>query len=218
VPAVDASRPTLHRSVERAVAPEVTRSSEQVERILAAAVALIRDTETLDLRVTDVIAKAGVSNRAFYRHFTGKAELLIAVLEDGNRRYMERLEQRMDGCATPLEAVECWMRGMLARAQAPHPATDTRPFLANGLRFSYEFPEESLAADEVLRAPLRDALVRAHEAGDLEHLDAERDVEHIVQLTLGHMTWSLIQRRPLTAADVDDTVAFTLGGLRGRRT
>ncbi|HEY6319423.1 MAG TPA: TetR/AcrR family transcriptional regulator [Acidimicrobiia bacterium] len=213
---MDASRPTLHRSVERAVASEVTRSSEQVERILAAAVGLIRETETLDLRVTDVIAAAGVSNRAFYRHFTGKAELLIAVLEDGNRRYMERLEQRMDRCASPLEAVECWMRGMLARAQEPHPASDTRPFLANGLRFSYEFPEESLVADEVLRAPLRDALVRAHEAGELAHLDVERDVEHVVQLTLGHMTWSLIQRRPLTRSDVDDTVAFALGGLRGR--
>jgi AcrR family transcriptional regulator len=218
VPAVDGDQPTLrHRSVERAVAPEVTRSSEQVERILAAAVALIRDTETLDLRVTDVIARAGVSNRAFYRHFTGKAELLIAVLEDGNRRYMQRLEQRMDRCATPLEAVECWVRGMLARAQEPHPAADTRPFLANGLRFSYEFPDESLAADEVLRAPLRDALRRARDVGELERLDPERDVEHIVQLTLGHMTWSLIQRRPLTAADVDDTVAFALGGLQGRR-
>ena len=54
----------------------------------------------LDLRVTDVIARAGVSNRAFYRHFTGKAELaIVAWLEDGNRRYMERLEQRMDRLA-----------------------------------------------------------------------------------------------------------------------
>ncbi len=219
MPDVEDARPLslAHRSVERAVAPEVTRSSEQVERILAAAVSLIRETETLDLRVTDVIAAAGVSNRAFYRHFTGKAELLIAVLEDGNRRYMERLERRMAACATPLAAVECWIRGMLARAQEPHPASDTRPFLANGLRFSYEFPEESLTADEVLRAPLRDALVRAVDAGELPGLDVERDLAHLVQLTLGHMTWSLIQRQPLSTGDVDDIVGFALGGLRRPR-
>ena len=52
---------------------------------MRAAVELIRDTETLDLRVTDVIAAAAVSNRAFYRHFSSKDELLMAVLEDGNR-------------------------------------------------------------------------------------------------------------------------------------
>ena len=219
MPAVEeAPRASLrHRSVERALEPGIARSSEQVERILRAAVELIRETETLDLRVTDVIAAARVSNRAFYRHFSSKAELLIAVLEEGNRRYMERLEHRMAGCDTPLGAVECWIRGMLARAQEPHPASDTRPFLANGLRFAYEFPEESLAADEVLRAPLRDALVRAHDAGELDGPDVELDVAHVVQLTLGHMTWSLIQRDPLSAADVDDIVAFALRGLDRRR-
>jgi len=180
---------------------------------MRAAVGLIRDTETLDLHVTDVIAKAGISNRAFYRHFSGKNELLMAVLEDGNRQYMEHLERRMAACATHLEAVECWIRGMLARAQNPSQVTDTRPFLLNGMRLAYEFPEESLAADETLRAPLRHALDAAHAAGELAGPARPRDVSHIVQLTLGHMTWSLIQRDPLRPADVDDIVTFALAGL-----
>jgi AcrR family transcriptional regulator len=205
------------RSVERALQPRFERSSEQVEQIMRAAVDLIRETETLDLRVTDVIAAAGVSNRAFYRHFSGKAELLMTVLEDGNRQYMEHLERRMAACDTRVAAVECWIRGMLARAQNPSQATDTRPFILNGMRLAYEFPEESLAADEALRAPLREALVAAHEAGELRALDVERDVSHIVQLTLGHMTWSLIQRDPLSGADVEDIVAFTLAGVRRPR-
>jgi len=199
--------------VERALQPRFERSSEQVERIMQAAVDLIRETETLDLHVTDVIAAAGVSNRAFYRHFSGKAELLMAVLEDGNRQYMEHLQRRMAACDTHLGAVECWIRGMLARAQNPSQATDTRPFILNGMRLAYEFPEESLAADEALRAPLREALVAARGAGELAALDEARDVSHLVQLTLGHMTWSLIQRDPLSAADVDDVVAFALAGL-----
>jgi AcrR family transcriptional regulator len=213
---VDEGRPASlrDRSVERAVKPRHARSSEQVARILQAAVELIRDTETLDLRVTDVIATAGVSNRAFYQHFSGKTELLITVLEEGNRRYMERVERRMARGRTHLEAVESWIRGLLARAQDPHPATDTRPFLVNGLRFAYEFPDLALAADEVLRAPLRRALLRAREAGELPCLDVDRDEDHIVQLTLGHMSWSLIRRTPLTESDVDDVVAFALAGLR----
>jgi hypothetical protein len=81
------------------------------------------------------------------------------------------------------------------------------------MRLAFEFPEESLAADEALRAPLREALVAAREAGELAALDEARDVSHLVQLTLGHMTWSLIQRDPLSAADVDDVVAFALAGL-----
>jgi AcrR family transcriptional regulator len=205
-----------HRTVERAVEPHYARSSEQVEQILRAAVRLIRDTETLDLRVTDVIAAAGVSNRAFYRHFSGKAELLITVLEEGNRLFMERVERRMARCPTNLEAVECWIRGMLARAQEGRAPTDTRPFLVNGLRFAYEFPEEALAADEVLRAPLRQALERACAAGELELLDIEANVSHIVQLTLGQMGWSLIVREPLAEPDVDEVVAFAVAGLRRR--
>jgi AcrR family transcriptional regulator len=199
--------------VERALQPSFERSSEQVAQIMRAAVELIRETETLDLHVTDVIAAAGVSNRAFYRHFSGKTELLMAVLEDGNRQYMERLERRMAACDTPLAAVECWIRGMLARAQNANQATDTRPFLLNGMRLAYEFPEESLAADETLRAPLRAALVAAREAGDVAGRDVERDLSNIVQLTLGQMTWSLIQRKPLRSVDVDGVVGFALAGL-----
>ena len=108
---------------------------------------------------------------------------------------------------------------MLACCEEPHPAAHTRPFLANGLRFSGQLPDESLVADEVLRVlNSANALRRARHGRWFEHLDPERDVEHIVQLTLGHMTWSLIQRRPLTAADVDDTCRLRpLGGLQGRR-
>jgi len=205
------------RSVERALQPRFDRSSEQVERIMQAAVDLIRETETDDLHVTDVIAAAGVSNRAFYRHFSGKTELLMAVLEDGNRQYIAHLERRMTACDTHLGAVEAWIRGMLARAQNPSRATDTRPFILNGMRLAYEFPQESLAADETLRAPLRDALVAADAAGEISAPDVARDVSHLVQLTLGHMTWSLIQRHPLRAEDVDDVVAFALAGLRRPR-
>ena len=131
---------------------------------------------------------------------------------------MEHLERRMADCATHLEAVECWIRGMLARAQEPHRPTDTRPFVLNGMRLAYEFPAESLAVDEALRAPLREALRQAAAAGELTEPDIGRDVAHIVQLTLGHMTWSLIQRDPLRPADVDDVVAFALAGLRRRGT
>ncbi len=204
--------------MERALGANYARSSEQVARIMRAAVDLIRDTETLDLHVADVIAAAGVSNRAFYRHFSSKDELLMAVLEDGNRQYMEHLERRMADCTTHLDAVECWIRGMLARAQEPHRPTDTRPFVLNGMRLAYEFPTESLAVDEALRAPLREALGEAAAAGELAKPDLGRDVAHIVQLTLGHMTWSLIQRDPLRPSDVDDIVAFALAGLRRRGT
>ncbi len=205
------------RTVERALEPRYEKSAEQVDQILRAAVELIRDTETLDLRVTDVIARAGVSNRAFYRHFSGKTELLITLLEDGNRQYMEHVEAHMARAASPLAAVETWMRHMLARAQEPHHPADTRPFLLNGLRFAYEFPSEALAADEVLRAPLRRALAAARAAGELPPGDDERDLDHLVQLTFGHMSWSLLQRTPIAPAAADHIVAFALAGLRSER-
>ena len=200
--------------MRRAVQPKYDKAEEQVGRIMRAAVELIRDSESLDLRVTDVITAAGVSNRAFYRHFANKSELLIAILEEGNRVDAARLERQMADAPTELEKVCCWVRGMLARARDPARAAGTRPFLLNGLRLAYELPEEWRDAEEVHRAPLRAAVVSAHAAGEIGELDVKRAVDHIVWLTFGQMAWSLLEREPLSEADVDDIVAFVVAGLR----
>ena len=48
------------------------------------------DGRDIDPRVSDIVARRpGLSNQAFYRHFRGKDELLVAVLDDGRQRLLD---------------------------------------------------------------------------------------------------------------------------------
>src|SRR5438093_10793479 len=68
---------------------------EEVQRLVRAAMAVMCRRGTLDPRVSEIVAEAGLSNQAFYRHFRAKDELLLAVLDDGLRQLVTYLEHRM---------------------------------------------------------------------------------------------------------------------------
>jgi AcrR family transcriptional regulator len=52
-----------------------------VERILAAAVRVMERVAPDEPRVSDIVTEAGSPNKAFYRYFAGKDELILAVME-----------------------------------------------------------------------------------------------------------------------------------------
>ncbi|MBS2079816.1 helix-turn-helix domain-containing protein, partial [Mycobacterium tuberculosis] len=58
-------------------------ATEEVERILAAAVRVMERVAPEPPRVSDIVAEAGSSNKAFYRYFAGKDDLILAVMERG---------------------------------------------------------------------------------------------------------------------------------------
>ena len=81
----------VSRSVERAAAsPGDRRSPESVARralkpatkMVAAATGLLDETGSSSFTVQDVLAHADTSVQTFYRHFSSKDELLLAVLEE----------------------------------------------------------------------------------------------------------------------------------------
>jgi AcrR family transcriptional regulator len=82
-------------------------------------------------RVADIVAAAGLSNDAFYRHFRSKDALVTALLEDGTRRLTGGLARRMAAADGPAGAVRGWVEGILAEA-GPGIAPITRAVLANG--------------------------------------------------------------------------------------
>lgn len=67
-------------------------------------------------RVADIVAAAGLSNQAFYRHFASKDALVSAVLEDGTVRLRSYLAHRMSKWETPEGKVKAWVMGVLAQA------------------------------------------------------------------------------------------------------
>src|SRR5437660_5249790 len=59
----------------------------EVRRLLDAALEVIAKHGTAArARVADIVAAAGLSNDAFYRHFPSKDALVCAIIEDGTQR------------------------------------------------------------------------------------------------------------------------------------
>ena len=171
----------------------------EIRTLLDAALTVMRRDETIDPRVSDIVRTAGLSNQAFYRHFRGKDELLVALLDDGRQRLLATIERRMARVDAPADKVRAWIEAVLAQARDPEAADATRPFAVNGDRLAVQFPEETQGSTDRLIEPLR-ALVGRPAAVAIYHV------------AMGTVHDALVTRRTPDAAEVQAVVAFALKG------
>lgn len=89
----------------------------EVRRLLDAALEVMaRNGTATRARVADIVATAGLSNEAFYRHFRSKDALVGALLDDGAERLRSYLAHQMHKERTPAAQVRRWVHGVLAQA------------------------------------------------------------------------------------------------------
>jgi AcrR family transcriptional regulator len=145
-------------------------------QILAAASTVLREQGVGGLSVAAVLERAGLSTRAFYRHFDSKEGLVAAVFVETAGVEKRRLRRRMSAATTEIEAVTAWIDGRLDLAFDDSIGSDLR-------RLSLEAQSQSPglvqpAYAEMLR-PLRDALQRGLHGGVFHHIDPETDAQFI---------------------------------------
>ena len=177
--------------------------------LVDAALAVLRRRGAAGLTVAEVLTEAGLSTRAFYRHFQSKDELVLAVYEDEAQRRNADLAVRLDRARSPRAAVETWIDETLALGFDPRRATRTRVLLREGARLQADFPAEFAAIVSGAVAPLETALVA------LPSPDPERDAWSVYAVT-----WELVQQKlrgaPTTRADARaHALRFCLDGLGG---
>nr|WP_234712964.1 TetR/AcrR family transcriptional regulator [Mycolicibacterium komanii] len=83
------------------------------ERIIEAAYACLSQPHAGPVPVAAILQRAGVSTRAFYRHFESKDELFLAMLREETgalARRLDRVVQEKSGA--PAEQLEAWIDGM----------------------------------------------------------------------------------------------------------
>ena len=133
---------------DRSLADRHETYAAEIRTLLDAALTVMRRDETIDPRVSDIVRTAGLCNQAFYRHFRGKDELLVALLDDGRQRLLATIERRMARADTPADQVRAWIEAVLAQARDPEAAggdPTVRRSTATGWRCSS--PTETPAID-----------------------------------------------------------------------
>jgi len=191
-------------AVERALDDRQREATEEVERILAAAVRVMERVAPEPPRVSDIVTEAGSSNKAFYRYFAGKDELILAVMERGVGIVVSYLQHQMAKESQPRDKIARWIEGTLAQVAEPHLISKSRA--AAG-----QMSADWRAVDQDMMRPLRDLL--AEPVAALGSNDIERDVEAVFCCTAATMrryVGSAVRPGP---DDIAHVVRFCLNGL-----
>lgn len=190
-------------AVHRALDDRQQLATAEVERILSAAVTVLARVAPEEPRVSDIVAEAGSSNKAFYRYFAGKDELFQAVMERGVGIVVSYLQHQLAKESTPAAQIARWIRGTVAQVSDPH-------LLSLSRAASTQLSTAGVSDDQIL-APLRDLLTEPVAA--LGSSDPRRDADVVFTATLAAMRRYLGGAAQPKRADVDHLVQFCLRGL-----
>ena len=152
------------------------------------------------------MARAGLSNNVFYRHFRSKDDLVLAILDDGRRTlsgYLEHLmatgaHRRGQGPALDRGDDDAGRRPRYGRGDRRGHVNATRPTAVSARR---------AVAPKTICARSSTALV--HTAS----VDPQRDAHVIFHAVVGTMTDYLVRQQKPSARDVKHLAAFCVAGI-----
>ena len=200
------------RAVERTVAGRRAEYGTEMRRIVDATFALIERSGSLDPSMREILAEIGLSTQAFYRYFSSKDELMLALLDDGRRRLVDTLERRMARATEPAGQVRAWIEGVLAQAANATAAARTRPWVLSEQRLAELFPQEQQASVELLVGLLHEPIARLQGAKRKKAGQAADLAGMVYQLTFAALRTHLVAGTRPDARESEALVGFCLRG------
>ena len=181
--------------------------------LLDAATDVLREEGVRGLAVAQVLDRAQLSTRAFYRHFDSKDALVSAVFLEMARVETRRLKRKMAAAANPSEAVVGWIDGRLDLAFNDRIRSDLRQMSLEAQTQMFAAPElVGYAYAEILK-PLVEQLESGKRLGTFPGIDPTADA-----LSIHGAIWASVERQWATGecdrgAVRDQVVRFCLRGL-----
>jgi AcrR family transcriptional regulator len=163
--------------------------------ILAAASKIVREEGVRAFSIAQVLNRAQLSTRAFYRHFGSKDELVAAVFLGMASVEMLRLRRRMADAADPVGAVAAWIDGRLELAFNDELRSDLRQMSVEAQSQMFASPELIGPAYGEILLPLVEPLVRGADLGLFTDIDAESEA-----LSIQGVVWSNVERQWATGS------------------
>jgi AcrR family transcriptional regulator len=182
----------------------------EVRRLLDAGREVMRACGTSSRpRVADIVAAAGLSNDAFYRHFASKDALVTAILDDGTERLRSYLDHQMAKEPAPAAKVRRWVEGVMDQAADPEIAAATLAVLWNAGGLAQGLRPNPPSAT----APLATLLTGPF--ADLGSADAALDATLVAHAVVGRLSDHLWQDTRPTRDDIEHIATFCLASVTG---
>jgi len=174
----------VDRAVERSVAVQRSRLriAAQVRQMLDAARALIA-VKGDEFTTQELAAEAGVALQTFYRYFSSKDELLLAVVGDAMVDACERWSLAAAELPDPLARLRFYLMSTLDRLSGDsRNAAMSRFVVSTRWRLHRQFPKELSEAEKPFVDLLRAEVSAGIEAGLLDPPDPEWDSWFLAEL------------------------------------
>ena len=194
------------RSVDRSLRTARARAQQRSDRLVAAALELITQSQDNDFTIQEVLDRCTMSVRTFYNYFDGKDSLLLAVYETVLAdTAVPLLRERCAQEADPVLRLRMVFDAVAEVTEAPHPLT--RALSLFHLRLAQNRPADLNHALNPLRNFLVELLTGVAAAGRLR-ADLEPAALAVITqdllITDAHTTVLVGARR----ASADDLWAF----------
>ena len=85
------------------------KQQDEVRMLKRAAYRVMARKDNQPASVQEILNEAGLSTRAFYRHFESKEALLVAMEREDSTRSAANLAAAVAGAVTPAAAVDAWL-------------------------------------------------------------------------------------------------------------
>lgn len=208
------------RAVSRSLTAARSRAEQRVERFLDAAFALIDERGTTDFTIQEVIDRSRQSLRAFYQHFDGKDQLLLALFEETVRESAEDIRQVVDRETAPLDRLRAFTIRLhdwcdpdsRPRTRGSH---NRRPIMEFTLQLVAKHPERVKTAMVPVSNMLLHLIDEAVDAGAIEVADTRRAAALVQQTVFSSWLGNRLAHNPRTRVSAEDTWEFCLHGLQG---
>jgi len=201
------------RARERSLASARQRADDQAARLVRAAQEMIN--EELDVTVPALAARAGMSTKTFYRHFSSRDELLLATMEDELAIGAHLVRREVDRHQDPVERLRTCVFAYVAipgRYRSTH-LRQARVRESRRLLALYE--EQADQANEPLREVFLDVITGLADAGLIELEDPDLTARSIYHLLSGHLVDAAFDGSPAAYERIGEHAwQFCCGALR----
>jgi AcrR family transcriptional regulator len=179
----------LRKSTETTPVGRPRRFDDETERrlLIEAAIRVMERNDYSDMSVGEILAEAGLSTRAFYRHYDSKEALLETFLLHEAEAVARSLARVVAAAEDPAVAVEIWLDRFLDVFFVPRRARRAAMLASAATRSSGPSAELMARLREITCRPLIGVLRAGNNSGILHSPRPEADAFSIHDLVVASM-------------------------------
>jgi AcrR family transcriptional regulator len=186
--------------------PRLHQPDAERDLILRAALEVLRRNDGEEATVADILQEAGLSTRAFYRHFQTKEDVIRALYERDAESFGAHLRRRVEAAPDPDAALAIWVNEMLGlaydRRRAERVSALRSPMV---LRVIAGTRAQRLGTD-LLTQPLRSVLENGAATGCFRDVRPDSDIRTIRAITMEAVNWARTGEVKLSRREAADHV------------